>query len=215
MMPHRSGFLLLLIALAATPARAESLKVPPGGDAALACGQRPDSRTYWTEYGFCDLPVKGPRAAKGLVLWSHGVSGDKEQFRNPPPPVVRRMQLAGWDVIRINRNNLSEKGWTTSGPRHRDDAIERVRAARAQGYAKVVLAGQSYGAMISLEANAKASDIDGVLSFSPGHGSDADQGGAGGRDNYRNLNRYLLETVAAQKGGRVVVLIADGDRLHP
>jgi hypothetical protein len=205
------------IALAAAaliaPVQAQNAPSAPGGDPTLACSQKPDGRAYWTEYGFCDLALRGPTQAKGLVLWSHGVSGDKEQFRNPPPPVVRRLATVGWDVIRINRNNLYEKGWATSGPRHRDDAIERSRAAKAQGYKQVVLAGQSYGAMISLEANAKSTDIDGVLAFSPGHGSDAGQ--AGGSDRYRNLNRYLLDAVAAQKGGRVVVLIADGDLLHP
>ena len=218
MISHRAGWLALLLMAfvgVVVPARAQTGAVPPGGDPALRCGQKPDGRSYWTEYGFCDLAVKGPAQAKGLVLWSHGVSGDKEQYRNPPAPVVRAMALAGWDVIKINRNNLYEKGWVTSGPRHRDDALERVRAAKAQGYKYVVLAGQSYGAMISLEANAKSTEVDGVLSFSPGHGSDADQGSAGGGDRYRNLNRYLLETVAAQKGARVIVLIADGDRLHP
>ncbi len=186
-----------------------------GRDPALVCKQKPDGRAYWTEYGFCDLPVKGPSLAKGLILWSHGVDGDKDQYLGSPPPVVRALQMYGWDVIRINRNPLYERGWTTSGARHRDDAIERLRAAKVQGYRLVVLAGQSYGAMISLEANAKSTDVDGVLAFSPGHGSDATQGAMGGRDSYRNLNRYLLNTVSAQRGGRVVVLFADGDLLHP
>jgi pimeloyl-ACP methyl ester carboxylesterase len=203
----------LLVWTLAVSAAAQAQQVPSGGDPMLACKQTPNGRAYWTEYGFCDLAVKGPAQANGLVLWSHGVSGDKEQFHTPPPPVVRRLATDGWDVVRINRNNLCEKGWMTSGPRHRDDAIERSRAAKAQGYKHVVLAGQSYGAIISLEANAKSADIDGVLAFSPGHGSDAGQ--AAGRDNYRNLNRYLLEAVATQKGGRIVVLIADGDLLHP
>jgi len=209
--------LLVLLIMTGSPAtlHAQAGAVPPGGDPALACKQRPDGRAYWTEYGFCDLPVKGPSQAKGLVLWSHGLAADREQFNGSPPPVVRSMQLAGWDVIRINRNNLYEKSWEVSGVRHRDDAIERLRAAKAQGYRSVVLAGQSYGAMISLEANARSTDVDGVLAFSPGHGSDANQGALGGRESYRNLNRYLLNTVSAQKGGRVVVLIADGDLLHP
>jgi len=215
MMPFCRSLLALLIGVMPASLQAQTNAVPPGGDPALACKQRPNGRAYWTEYGFCDLPVKGPSQAKGLVLWSHGVWGDKEQFNNPPPPVVRAMQLVGWDVIRINRNNLYEKGWDVSGPRHRDDALDRLRAAKAQGYRSVVLAGQSFGAMISLEANARSADVDGVLAFSPGHGSDAGQGALGGRDSYRNLNRYLLNTVSAQKGGRVVVLIADGDQLHP
>jgi pimeloyl-ACP methyl ester carboxylesterase len=209
------GLLVLLACSLPGTTEAQTAAVPPGGDPALACKQRPNGRAYWAEYGFCDLPVNGPGQAKGLVLWSHGLASDREQFNNPPPPIVRGMQLAGWDVIRINRNNLYEKSWEASGARHRDDALDRLRAAKAQGYRSVVLAGQSYGAMISLEASAKSPDVDGVLAFSPGHGSDANQGAQGGREVYRNLNRYLLNTVSAQKGGRIVVLIADGDVLQP
>jgi pimeloyl-ACP methyl ester carboxylesterase len=196
---------------AAVPALAQA----QNGDPALACGQKPDGRAYWVEYGFCDTAVKGPAQAKGLVLWSHGVSRDSEQYRNPPPPVVRRLATAGWDVVKINRNNLHERGWTSSGVRHRDDAIARAAAAKAAGYRAVILAGQSYGGAISLEANAKAGGIDGVLALSPGHGSDAGQGSTGQGDRYRNLNRYLLEALSGQKGGRIVVLVAPDDHLHP
>lgn len=210
-LPH---FLLsiFLTPIEAAPLRAQDA-LPPGGDPALACKQTPNGRAYWMEYGFCDLAVKGPAEAKGLVLWSHGVSGKKEQFRNAPPPVVRMLALDGWQVLRINRNNLHVHGWVTSGVRHRDDAIERLRAAKAQGYRYVILAGQSYGAMISLEANAKLPGVDGVLALSPGHGSDAGQ--ATGSDRYRVLNGYLLDALSVQKGGRVIVSVPAGDHLHP
>jgi len=205
----------LLQATAAAWAQNEAPTLPSGGDPALVCKQKPNGRAYWVEYGFCDLPVRGPARAKGLVLWSHGVSGDNEQYKYPPAPVLRRFESAGWDVVKINRNNLYEHGWTSSGVRHRDDAIERARAAKATGYKSVILAGQSYGGAISLEANAKAAGIDGVMALSPGHGSDAGSGATGYGDRYRNLNRYLLEALTAQKGGRVVVLVAPDDRLHP
>ena len=199
------------LASAQTPA----LRVPPGGDSALACSQTPDGRAYWTEYAYCDVAVKGPAAAKGLVLWSHGVSGDREQYKFAPAIVLQQFVNAGWDVIKINRNNLYERGWGTSGTKHRDDAIERVLSARAQGYKNVILAGQSYGGAISLEANARAGGVDGVLAFSPGHGSDLGSAGGGVGGLYFNLDRYLLEAAAAQKSGRVVVLVAPNDHLHP
>ncbi|MBS0526112.1 MAG: hypothetical protein JSS04_20960 [Proteobacteria bacterium] len=219
-MPTACRKVLLLAAclsLVTVAARAQhdAAIVPPGGDPALVCKQTPNGRAYWVEYGFCDLPVRGPARAKGLVLWSHGVSGDNEQYRTPPPPIMRRFEGAGWDIVKINRNNLYEHGWSSSGVRHRDDAIERARAAKASGYKNVILAGQSYGGAISLEANARATGIDGVMALSPGHGSDAASGATGYGDRYRNLNRYLLEALSAQKGGRVVVLVAPDDRLHP
>lgn len=187
-------------------------KVPPGGDAKLACGQYPKGRGYWTEYAFCDMAVKGPAKARGLILWSHGVSGTDEQYNSAPPQVIRRLATL-WDVIKINRNNLYESGWVTSGTRHRDDLIERVRAARAAGYKAVIAAGQSYGGAIALEANAKAGGIDAVLAFAPGHGSDVNGGGASKA--YPNLDRYLLEAARGQKGGRIVIVVAENDEYHP
>jgi len=76
------------IAGSTATSQAQTAAVPPGGDPALACKQRPNGRAYWTEYGFCDLPVKGPSQVKGLVLWSHGVSGDKEQFTLANAPAL-------------------------------------------------------------------------------------------------------------------------------
>lgn len=205
----------LLVAAATVRAQSDPATIPSGGDPALACKQTPNGRAYWVEYGFCDLPVKGPNRAKGLVLWSHGVNGDKEQYKSPPPPIVRRLEQAGWDVVKINRNNLYEHGWSSSGVRHRDDAIERAQAAKANGYKSVILAGQSYGGAISLEANAKAAGIDGVQALSPGHGSDAASGATGYGNIYRNLNHYLLDALPAQKGGRVVMLTAPDNAYHP
>jgi pimeloyl-ACP methyl ester carboxylesterase len=219
-MPTACGKVLLsaaclVLATATARAQSDAAALPSGGDPALACKQKPDGRAYWVEYGFCDLPVKGPARAKGLVLWSHGVSADNEQYKGAPPPIMRRLETAGWDVIKINRNNLYERGWSSSGVRHRDDAIERARAAKAAGYRNVILAGQSYGGAISLEANARAPGVDGVVALSPGHGSDAASGATSYGDRYRNLNQYLLDAVAAQKGGRIVVLVAPDDAYHP
>src|SRR5262245_37780560 len=122
------------MATASTGLAADKLPVPVGGDPAMACGQNPDGRAYWVEYGFGDIAVRGPGKATGLIIWSHGVSGDKMQYRGAPSLVVRRLAQSGWDVIKINRNNLYERGWTTSGPRHIADLVQRAREAKAQGY---------------------------------------------------------------------------------
>ncbi len=210
--------LALLATSIATAALAEpGLTIPLGGDPAMACGQHPDGRAYWAEYGFCDLPIRGPGRALGLILLSHGVDGLKDAYKGPPPLFVRRLARAGWDVIKVNRNGLYEHGWSGSGLKHVDDLVQRARQAQTQGYAKVIAAGQSFGGVISLEANARFPDtFFGVVALSPGHGSDSPAYTVGASTGqYYNLDGYLLATLAGQHNGRIVLSLPPGDLLHP
>lgn len=214
------------MAVAPSAQAQDKATVPTGGDPALACGQKPDGRAYWTEYAFCDLPLDGPGRARGLIFWSHGVSADRVQYTAPVPPVIRRLAQAGWDVIKINRNNLHERCagggasalsgcWSAGGTRHVDDLIARATKARAQGYGRIVAAGQSFGGAISLEANARATGLFyAVFATSPGHGSDA-ASGSNARGNYYTLDKMLLDTLSSQRSGRVIVSLPPGDALHP
>jgi len=216
----------VLLAFNVVPAssRAETKPVPAGGDPALACGQMPEGRAYWTEYAFCDLPVRGPGRAKGLIFWSHGVSGKNVEYATTTPPFLRDFVQAGWDVIKIDRNNLYETCTTgggnllncwTGGTRHVDDLIERAKAARAQGYQRVIAAGQSFGGAISVEANARAPELFwAVIAMSPGHGSDAADG-SGGRGTYYTLDKQLLDVLARQRSGRIVVSLPPFDAYSP
>ena len=202
----------------------DKLPVPPGGDPALACGQVPDGRAYWTEYAYCNRPVLGPAKAKGLIFWSHGVSGNLPSYKAAIATFLPKMIAAGWDVIRINRNSLYERCggggagsisqcWDGGGTKHVKDLLERARQARAAGYQRVVAAGQSFGGAISVEANAAAPDLFyAMLAFSPGHGSDA---GGGSTASYYNLDRQILDVVGRQKSGRIVVSFPADDQYHP
>ena len=155
--------------------------------------------------------------ALGLILWSHGVNGNNDQYKAAPPPFVRRLARAGWDVEKINRNALYEHGWTASGGKHVDDLVQRAHLAIEQGYSRVIAAGQSFGGVISIEANARAPNIFyGVVATSPGHGSDSPSFTVGAsRGEYYNLDRYLLDALAGQHNGRLVVSLPPGDLLHP
>ena len=209
------GALLALLCGASIACAQTELPVPPGGDRALACGQKPDGRAYWTEYAFCDLAVQGPRSAKGLILWSHGVDGNKPQYTTRGTPLMRRFANDGWDIVKIDRNNLYEHGWTASGLRHVQDLIDRAKAARAQGYARIVAAGQSFGGAISVEANARAPGLFyAVIAASPGHGSDAVDGSTS-RGGYYTLDKTLLDVLAGQHSGRIVVSLPPLDAYHP
>ncbi len=220
------GLAMSLVCLAFLAVANDKLPVPPGGDPAMACGQNPDGRAYWAEYAFCDLPVRGPGKALGLIFWSHGVSGDMPAYHEHAPLLIRRLALLGWDVVKVNRNNLYEhcvtafgsvsNCWSAGGQRHVDDLIERTRAAQAAGYQRVIAAGGSFGGAISLEASARAPGLfHAVVALSPGHGSDAGNPGGTSKAAYYTLDKQLLDVVAGQKSVRLVIVSPPKDIYVP
>lgn len=190
------------------------LAVPLAARAQPYSGPPSDFTAYWEVPAFNDVPIRGPAAAKGLLLWSHGVASTKPEWQHPPPPVIKRFARAGWDVIKIQRNNLFESGWTTSGLRHVADLVQRIAAARHDGYRYVIAAGQSYGGAISLEASARTDQLFGVIAFAPGHGSDTCGSPTAGIVNRRisdNLQQMLVRAIQAAKAPRIALSVADGD----
>lgn len=124
---------------------------------------------YTIHEGMPDLPNKGPGVALGVVIWNHGVSGSHDQSRFPPPAYVATLMRAGWDVRRIARDALNESNWSAAGMRHVGRTLEEIEKAKADGYKRVVLAGQSYGGAITLEASRRA-DVWAIVPSAPGTG---------------------------------------------
>ncbi len=123
---------------------------------ALLLAAAPAFAQYEVVQGFDDLPPKGPGTALGIVIWNHGLYGQQDVGRLPPPVYIRSLHAAGWDVIRIKRDGLSERGgWANAGQRHVARTVEEVDRVKSQGYARVILAGQSYGGGITVEAARK------------------------------------------------------------
>ncbi len=182
--------------LAAAPAR-------PADAPDLRCEQEPGNRFFWTEWGFCDLEPHGPEKARGLVLWSHGIAGTAEQYKSPPAMALRVLHARGWDVMKINRNNLGETGSSLSRAAAR--AEEEVRTQRSRGYRRIVLAGQSFGGYISLETAADRPDVFGVVAMAPGVTSR----GGGDRLDPSVTERLLADSKAA----RVALVFPAGDEL--
>src|SRR4029453_15172211 len=152
---------LVTIGLSTTPAR--------GADSPdLRCGQEPGGRFFWTEWGFCDLEPHGPPKARGLVIWNHGISGNAEQYKAPPALALRLLHARGWDILKLNRNNLGETSRDLSLARAAERNEAEIRAQLAGGYRRVVLAGQSFGGYIALEAGAASRDVFGVVAMGPG-----------------------------------------------
>lgn len=104
----------------------------------------------------------GPKQAAGVVIWSHGRSLSREDANAPTPLYVEDLRQQHWDAFRFNR--LRSVDDLEYGPA----ALASVaRELKSQGYKRVVLAGQSFGAFISLMAADRSVDIDAVIATAP------------------------------------------------
>jgi pimeloyl-ACP methyl ester carboxylesterase len=129
------------------------------------CGQEPGSRPSWLEHGFCDVNVHGPEKARGVVIWNHGLLRSVVQYTAPPALAMRLLHANGWDVVKINRNNLGEG--PDSYRRGEIRTEEEIKAQRARGYRRIVLAGQSFGGRVALEL-ATIPEVFASIAFAPG-----------------------------------------------
>lgn len=166
---------------------------------------------YWEVPALRDYPYLGPAKAVGVILWSHGLAGTAPQYQFAPPPIITEFAKADWDVMKIQRNPIFEDGWGHAGRLHVDYVVEQARKARAAGYKRVIVAGQSYGGAISLEASGQTDQIFGVLALAPGHGSDACSGMSGERRIADMLVGQLIPAVERAKAPRIVISVAEDD----
>jgi len=162
----------------------------------MRCGQNPMGRWFWVERAFCDMPWHGPSRAGGIVIWNHGIHGTVGQYVAPVPPVFRLLQARGWDVVKIARNNLGETSGDKSLYRAVERTLEEISTRRREGYARVILAGQSFGGYITLDAAESSKDLHGVVAMAPGVRA---IGGAGSLDaavTERTLGRLSVDRLA-------------------
>jgi pimeloyl-ACP methyl ester carboxylesterase len=133
----------------------------------LACKQEPGNRYYWLEPAFCDLPMNGPERANGVVIWNHGIFGTLQSWMAPAPPAFRLLQSRGWDVIMLKRHNAAE---TDNNLVYRtvQRILQEAAAFKKSGYRKVVVAGQSFGGLLTLETIDTSSTIDAAIALAPG-----------------------------------------------
>jgi hypothetical protein len=144
-----------------------------------------------------------PGAAKGAVVWSHGRSLTAEDWQAPTPAYVSMLRKNGWDTFRFNR-------WRDGDtlPASAKALAAYAHELKRRGYSRVVLAGQSFGAFLSLMA--ADGDVDAVIATAPAaFGTFADS-----YDTWqRNADALypLLEAVRA----RVMVFYFHGDDFDP
>jgi pimeloyl-ACP methyl ester carboxylesterase len=139
----------------------------------------PAQAQYKIQDGVPNAQNRGPEKALGLIIWNHGVSGNHDQSQYGVPRFIVRLHTAGWDVREIRRDAMQENNWTAAGQLHVRRTIEEASKATAQGYKRIVLAGQSYGGGITQEA-AREIAVWAIIPSASGFGtSDAGTPGAG------------------------------------
>lgn len=148
----------------------------------------------------------GPAKAKGVLVWSHGRSINAEDSESPTPAYLSALRDDGWDVMRFDR--LSH-GDTLSDSSKR--LVEYTNQLKRDGYKQVVLAGQSFGAFLSLMAADTSSDVDAVIATAPAaYGSFDDF-----YDSWRLNATRLYPLLEQVKRARVMVFYFHGDDFDP
>jgi pimeloyl-ACP methyl ester carboxylesterase len=106
---------------------------------------------------------QGPQAAAGLIVWSHGYMLGHDATSSAPQGQVAYFTLQGYDLYRFDREYIRD--W----PGDATQLVDAVRQAKSMGYRRVILAGQSAGAWVSLAATMRGAPVDGVISVSAAH----------------------------------------------
>lgn len=173
------------------------------------------SSTLWLETAAAQtefVPTKdvtsllGPGRAQGAVIWSHGRSLQTECARAPTPDYIEAFGNAGWDTFRLNRprstDNLTDSGLALANA---------ADALKQRGYRRIVLAGQSFGAFLSLIAAGHSEVVDVVIGTAP-----AAYGSAYSNPTGYELNATkLYDLLAAVRRARVALFFFEGDVFDP
>src|SRR6516162_9435769 len=129
---------------------------------ALLALARPAHAQFVLEDAYSGAKPVGPARAVGAVVWNHG----KPPFRGADgdmlPFYIDRLRDAGWDIFRLERDWSSDN--LALSPAALRDAVGQIYE---RGYRKVVLAGQSYGAWISLLVAASGPPVHAVIATAP------------------------------------------------
>lgn len=152
----------------------------PPTEQVTVTGIRPNNTTrdFWIEDAYSQYASLGPRFAKGLIIWNNSTDAYGTGATVPPPKFLEGFAARGWDVIRVQRN------WRlggSDGPRgfaeltlNRATLVNAVsgelRQATADGYQRVILAGQGMGGALAMEAAVANPGLYGVIALAPNVG---------------------------------------------
>ncbi|HMK67265.1 MAG TPA: hypothetical protein VK433_01860 [Stellaceae bacterium] len=113
-----------------------------------------------------DTPMKGPGAAAGALVWSHGAGGILRTDNSTlgPPYLAYFMRDRGWDVFAFKRTAMDQESNSEA-----KELLRQVAQLKSQGYRKIVLAGQSDGGWISVMSAGRSQDIYAIVALAPAH----------------------------------------------
>jgi hypothetical protein len=151
-------------------------------------------------------PSPNPAKAAGAVIWSHGRSVDAEDSQAPTPPYMAALAAGGWDVFRFNRMRASDTLAASTAALARE-----VHKLKQRGYRRVALAGQSFGAFLSLMTADASDEVDTVIATAPAaFGSFSEF-----YDSWRENATRLYPVLAQVRQARVMVFFFHGDDFDP
>lgn len=155
--------------------------------------------------GYPDRAALGAEAAKGAVIWNHGLSLVAET-PSDPPFFVDFLQDAGWDVFRLQRRWAGDNLADSSAA-----LVEAIGKMHSDGYKRVVLAGQSFGAWMSYNVATRPDvAVDAIVAAAP-----ARYGSEGTSTNWTLNAERLYSLAAAVKSTRVMTFLFDKDSYDP
>lgn len=173
------------------------LLLGPGG--AVAAG-------FSLDPAFPHERMRGPAAAEGAIIYSHGRSVDSEDSLTPTPPYMAALQRDGWDAYRFDR--LRAVDTLPDSARH---LVGIVHELRQKGYRRVVLTGQSFGAFLSLMAADASDEVHAVIATAPAaYGDFADYYGS-----WRENATQLYPLLQRVRNARVMLFYFHGDDFDP
>jgi pimeloyl-ACP methyl ester carboxylesterase len=159
---------------------------------------------------------KGPAGAKGVIYFVRGWTPAKSNLDHfkLPPYFVKSLNDAGWDVVSAKiPHNLPDQGEAPGrflALRAAPFVRGRIKDLKAQGYAKVVFFGHSWGGWVGMLVAAANPDVDVLIQSAPGvFGRRVFNGGE--NSNFRlNLSQFGPD-LAAVKTPTVLITIANDE----
>lgn len=143
----------------------------------------------------CSLLLAGSAVAQDVgVVMLHGKWGRPGTLTLP---AVNAIEQQGWPVIELTMPWAGNRLYDASYESALGQIADAVKALRAKGVKRVVVAGQSFGANATLAYAGHGGDLDGMIAMAPGHAPQKSYE----RGTTKAAVDQAREMVAAGKGG--------------